>query len=69
MGGVHYREAAGNDPVYELAHLPFDRAARLRFLNVPGCRGRVVSSAKTMSDPFVLAGRLAPKTSPRQNPQ
>lgn len=67
-GGVRRREATGNDPVYEIAHLPFDRAARLRFRNVPGCRGRVVFSAKTMSGLFVLALRSAPKTSPRQNP-
>ena len=67
-GGVRRREATGNDPAYEIAHLPFDRAARLRFRNVPGCRGRVVFSAKTMSGLLVLARRSAPKTSPRQKP-
>ena len=68
MGGVCRREAAGNDPVYEIAHLPFDRAARLRFHIVPGCRGRVVFSAKTMSGLFLLVSRPGPKNSPRQNP-
>lgn len=35
----------------------------------PGCRGRVVLSAKTMSSLLVLALRPTPKTSPPQNPQ
>jgi hypothetical protein len=58
MGGVRGRKATGNDRVYELAHSLFDRAARLRFLNVPGRRGRVVFFAKTKSGLFVSVSRL-----------
>jgi hypothetical protein len=57
------------DPVYETAHLPFDRAARLRFLNLPfPPRPRGPFFAPPTTGLFVLPAFPHRKINSRKNP-
>ena len=62
------RKAAIHDPDYEMVHLLFDRAARLRFHNLRHRFGRVDFSENHVR-PFCVPLTARPSKQRVQNPQ